>query len=137
MSSLSLNTLKEIIEQGDFDALIGHTENEFFECKRAIYLLSDERNKRELAKDVSSFANLNGGYILIGPQTKRNDLHLGDEVETISFLDQSLIVPKEHFDVIKNWVYPDILGLEIFYKPSAPNKDKGIFVIYIPPTRAL
>lgn len=132
MNNLSLEELKAIIETGDFEALVNRIENEFCECKRGIYLLEDDFGKRELAKDVTSFANLNGGYILIGPQTERNEKHLGDEIKAISYLQEGQINFKQYYDIIREWVYPDTHGLNIYWQASKSDKGKGIFVISIP-----
>lgn len=129
---MQLDEIKSIIEIGNFEYLIGKVENEYFDCKKGIYFLSGDSGKRELAKDVTSFANFNGGYILIGPQTVRNDKHLGDEITAISYLHEDQINIKQHSDIIHEWVYPDIHGLNIFWKPSKSDKEKGVFVICIP-----
>lgn len=48
--------------------------------------------KKELAKDVSSFANSKeGGYIFIGIGTKKENHKLGDVVDEINCLDANLI----------------------------------------------
>lgn len=132
MNNLSLEELKAIIEIGDFEALVNRIENEFFECKRGIYLLEEDSGKRALAKDVTSFANLDGGYILIGPQTERNEKHLGDEIQSISYLQEGQINLKQYYDIIRDWVYPDIHGLNIYWQVSKSDKEKGLFVINIP-----
>lgn len=132
MNNLSLEELKTIIETGDFEALSNRIENEFCECKRGIYLLEADSGKRELAKDVASFANLNGGYILIGPQTERNEQHLGDEIKSISYLQEGQINRKQYFDIIREWIYPDIQGLDIFWRQGKIDSSKGIFIIHIP-----
>lgn len=132
MNNLSLEELKTIIETGDFEALVNRIENEFFECKRGVYLLENDSGKRKLAKDVTSFANLNGGYIFIGPQTETNEKHLGDEIKAISYLQEGQINLKQYYDIIREWVYSDIRDLNIYWKVSKSDKEKGIFVISIP-----
>ncbi len=136
MEEFSIKKLEKIISDGDFNSLIGKIENDFFECKGQIYDLKKEYSKRELAKDISSFANLNGGYILIGPKTNDNKTHFGDEVIEISLLNQSLIDPNQYKNVIKDWIYPDeIHGIKIYWKESKDNNNKGIVVIEIPPQK--
>ncbi len=136
MEEFSIKKLEKIISDGDFDSLIGKTENDFFECKGQVYDLKKEYSKRKLAKDVSSLANLNGGYILIGPKTNDSKTHFGDEVIEISLLNQSLIDPNQYKNVIKDWIYPDeIHGIKIYWKESKDNNNKGIVVIEIPPQK--
>jgi len=120
MEEFTIKELEKIIRNGDFNSLIGKIENDFFDCKTGIYDLTKNSKKQELAKDVSSFANSNGGYILIGPQTPQTEKeksknHLGDEIIKISLLDQNLVNTGEYLDVIKDWIYPDeIHGIKIW-----------------------
>ena len=133
MEEFSIKKLEKIISDGDFKSLIGKIENDFFDCKGQIYDLKNESSKRELAKDVSSFANLNGGYILIGPKTKNSETHFGDEVIEISLFDQNLVNPNQYLNVIKDWIYPDeIQGIKVYWKASKIDNNKGIIVIEIP-----
>ena len=132
MKEFSIKELKKIINEGIFDSLIGKIENDFFDCKKEIYDLKNDSSKRELAKDVSSFANLHGGYILIGPQTQKNKNHFGDEIERINLLNQGLVDINQYFDIIRDWIYPEIEGLEMEWKPSNNDENKGILAIKVP-----
>jgi len=132
MEGFTVKELEKILSEGDFDSLIGKIENDFFDCKNQIYNLKDDYSKLELAKDVSSFANLNGGYILIGPKTKNSETHFGDEITEISLLNQNLIDPNQYKNVIKNWIYPDeFQGINIYWKACKNDSNKGIIVIEI------
>jgi len=133
MEEFSIKELEKIISDGDFNSLIGKIENEFFDCKSQIYDLKNEYSKRELAKDVSSFANLNGGFILIGPKTKKSETHFGDEIIKILLLDQNLVDPNQYLNIIENWIFPDeIQGKRVYWKASKNDNNKGIIVIEIP-----
>lgn len=132
MSGFNVKELEKIIDEGNFDYLVRKVENVFFDCKKEIYDLKNNLVKRELAKDISSFANLNGGYILIGPQTKKSEYHFGDEIEKIKSFKQNLVNIDQYFDIAKEWIYPEIEGLEIKWKPTKNDKNKGILVIQIP-----
>lgn len=133
MEEFTVQKLEKIINDGDFNSLIGKIENDFFDCKSQIYDLKNNYPKRELAKDVSSFVNLNGGYILIGPKTKKSEVHFGDEIIGISLLNQNLVDPNQYLNVIKDWIHPDeIQGIKVYWKASKNNKNKGVIVIEIP-----
>ena len=125
MNKFSIKELEKIINEGNFDYLVGKIENNFFDCKKEIYDLKNNLVKRELAKDISSFANLNGGYILIGPQTKKSEYHFGDEIEKIKLVKQNLVNIDRYFDIAKEWIYPEIERLKIKWKPSKNDKNKG------------
>jgi len=132
MNKITIEKLKRIVECGDFEILKNCIENEFFECKKEPYRLDSELAKRELAKDVSSFANSNGGYILIGIRAEKLPTHPFDIVKKISYLSEDRINVRQYYDIIKDWVYPEIHGLSILWVKSSKDQSKGIFVIYIP-----
>jgi len=134
MQEFTIQELEKIINAGDFESLKKKIENDFFDCKRESYDLSKDSQKIELAKDVSSFANLNGGYILIGPKTDDNrQTHLGGEIVEISSFAQSLVDPNQYKNIIKNWIYPDeIHGVEVYWQKSKDDSNKGILIIKIP-----
>lgn len=129
---LDINKLEQIIALRQFDALIGEFENEWFDCKAQPYHLKDSKSSRELAKDVSSFANTKGGYILLGVQTQINETHLGDEITEIKPFDARLVNRDQYFKLIKEWVYPEVGGIAIDWLPAS-DEGKGIVLIKIPP----
>lgn len=59
---LSLAEIKAILNDGDFDGLVSTVEHESMECKGQVYALKEPLGRIELAKDVPSLANSNGGY---------------------------------------------------------------------------
>lgn len=132
MKEFSIKELEEIINEGNFDSLIGKIENDFFDCKKEIYDLKNDSSKRELAKDVSSFANLCGGYILINLQTRKSKNRFGDEIERKNLLNQGLVDISQYFNAIRDWIYPEIEGLKIEWKPSNNDESNGILVIQVP-----
>lgn len=62
---ITLAEVAAILQSGDFTRLLGGLEDDHLECKSAPYNLDQEREKMELAKDVSALANADGGIILI------------------------------------------------------------------------
>jgi Schlafen, AlbA_2 len=126
------DTLAKIVEIKIFDTLIGEIENDWFDCKKEPYQIQNESAKRELAKDVSSFANVGGGYIFIGIRTKQSAQHFGDEVESLHPFSQSLVNTTQYRDVLRTWVYPEIEGLDIRWLETDSTKHTGLVVITIP-----
>ena len=78
-------TVEEILralESGNFESLIGLVENAETEAKGAPYQLSlGDAQKHELAKDVSALANADGGIILLGFRTAKDDLNPVEKIE--------------------------------------------------------
>ena len=103
-------TLAKIVETRTFDTLIGEIENDWFDCKKEPYQIQNESAKRELAKDVSSFANVGGGYIFIGVRTNHSAQHFGDEVEDSHPFPQNLVNTTQYRDILRTWIYPEIEG---------------------------
>jgi hypothetical protein len=129
---LSREKLEAIIQNGNFDDLMGLSETAWFECKKQPYQLSDESAKRELAKDVSSLANAVGGKILIGIKTKQSSTHFGDEVESVSSFGQELVDTTQYKNIISAWIYPQIEAVDVKWFPTSSGTNKGVVVIDIP-----
>jgi|GEM_PF-920571 len=136
MDKITIDKLKDIIERKAFDELKGSAENEFFECKAEPYRINEDPAKRELAKDITSFANSNGGYILVGVGTEKDSAHSTDIVKKISYLNIDLIDQGRYRDIAKSWIYPEIQDLVMFWVTNDQDIKRGIFVIHIPPQNA-
>ena len=106
MDSFTKDDLERIINSNNFEELKGKYEYEWFECKSQPYLLNDNKGKRELAKDVSSFANSDGGYIVIGVKTTKDDTHIGDKINEIRPFDSNLINEEQILKTCDEWIYP-------------------------------
>jgi hypothetical protein len=130
--NITLNQIKAILESGNFGELITAIEDEQLECKVVPYQLSQDHQKQELAKDVSAFANANGGVILIGVRTERNPTHFGDEISEICSFSQEIVNPGQYQDILQSWIYPAPQQVEIRWFPSVVNQEKGIATIIIP-----
>ncbi|MGH8016013.1 MAG: AlbA family DNA-binding domain-containing protein, partial [Candidatus Zixiibacteriota bacterium] len=122
----------KILKSGEFENFIGEIENDFLECKSGIYLLKNEKNKRELAKDVASLANSNGGIILFGVKTKPSLEHIGDEIDSISPMTKGKLKSKQYFDILDSWIYPKINDLTITWFPMKTKKRVGIYGLQVP-----
>jgi len=126
--TLSLGEVQAILYSGNFGDLIGTVEDDKIECKKSPYRLNQEREKFELAKDVSGLANARGGMILIGCRTERDPTSYGDVIHEVSPFPQGMLNPQDYQNVIKDWVYPS-LGVNIRWHPSEAEPDKGIVAI--------
>lgn len=122
-----------ILDNGNFDLLIGQVETDWLDCKREIYhLINVDKGKRELAKDISSFANTkNSGYILVGIETERSSISHTDTIKAIHSFPQNTVDIEQYHNVIKDWIFP-IPDVKIEWK-KYKESDKGIIVIFIPP----
>jgi hypothetical protein len=131
---METNEIIELLLSGNDSRLIGLPESEHLECKVQPYDLSQDFNKRELAKDVSAFANTDGGLIIIGAKTKKSQENLGDEIEALRPMEQRLLDTERYHNVIQEWIYPSVENVKIQFCEQE-NSQKGIFIIEIPKQR--
>jgi hypothetical protein len=136
LRELTVEEVTGILSRGTFAELIATVEHVQFECKNGFYDTKTATSKVELAKDISALANSNGGYLLIGPATKKNPLHQGDEVISVSEFASSAFHPDTYRDILSAFIYPPITDLKIQWHPSSVDPAKGIASIYVPPKSA-
>lgn len=132
MSFFSKQQLEEIINSGEFNRLKGKYENDWFDCKKEPYRLLIEKDKQELAKDISSFANVEGGYILLGAKTRGDEAHSGEQITEISPFGKNLVDIEQNIKIIESGIYPNIEGLNIDWYPDREDDTKGLVLIKIP-----
>lgn len=131
MAVASPMDLIDALATGQFDRLIDTSESHWLDFKLAPYPLDSPKGKWELVKDVTAFANKEGGYILIGIETER---HVNAVVETALRLrpvSKASVNPDQYRSVIDSWVYPQIRNVQLRWFPPAPAEAMGIFVIEI------
>ena len=133
MSFFDKNELEEILASGEFSRLIGKYENELFDCKRQPYALDTEKGKHELAKDVSAFANIEGGYILLGAKGEDDQSHSGEQIKTISAFEETLVSIEQNRNIIDDRIFPNVRDVEIKWYSSKDDETKGLILIKIPP----
>ena len=81
----------EKLFEGDFDSILGAVESSWLEAKGGPYILQNDRQKLELAKDVTALANSNGGIILIGFETVRDLNAAGERVGVVKTFPLSML----------------------------------------------
>jgi len=134
-SMLSLEEVRKIVAGGLWGSLVGQIEGDFFDCKRTAYRLDENRQCEELAKDVSSFANAEGGFILLGFDSKRSATHPADEVTSRRPFDSKYLNAEQYYTLLRDWVLPEIDGLKVQWVPQVPGGAEGFGLIEIPPQK--
>lgn len=112
------------------ELLEGLFENDWFDAKRAPYRLGEKTDQYELAKDVSVFANANGGLILLGAKTKGRPA--GDEVTSINGCRLTDVRADQMRALIRKRIYPRVEGVSVEPIPIW-SYDRGVVLIEIPP----
>lgn len=112
------------------ELLVGLFENDWFDAKRVPYRLAEKVDQYEMAKDVSTFANANGGLILLGAKTKGRPT--GDEVKSINGCQLTDVRADQMRALIKKRIYPRVEGVSVEPIPIWSG-DRGVILIAIPP----
>ena len=128
----SVNEIQEILARGAFDELKGALESEFFEAKLR-WDLDSERGKFDVAKDVSSFANAQGGIIVLGASTKESDTHQSREIDEIPRISESLAPSDERYwQIVGDWIYPPPFGISFRWHPDLADSTVGLISVLVP-----
>jgi hypothetical protein len=100
----NLEEIRQILATGRFEELKGALENEFFDAKSEPWDLNSERGKLDLAKDVSSLANLHGGIIVVGAVTAPAETYQANEIQEIHPLPLFLAPTDRYSHVVEEWI---------------------------------
>lgn len=119
---------KETLSIDDINQLISLRVEESInlDYKEAAALGKNDKKKAEIAKDVSSFANSAGGYIVYGI---REDNHVAD---SLSLIDGNEITKEWIEQVIQTRIQRKIEDLQIIPIRFNQNIKQSIYVIRIP-----
>jgi hypothetical protein len=122
-----------ILDDGDFEPLVGVAEDDSLEFKASPYRLDEGRQGFELAKDVSSLANAaKGGLLVIGFETERDEATATDRVARSSPFARELLNEAQYIDKIRQLIHPLVVGVRVEFKRSSENADRGVAVILVP-----
>jgi predicted HTH transcriptional regulator len=118
----------------DFDYLQqlinnGIEENPELEYKAAAALQRDDKKVMEITKDVSSFANSNGGILIYGISENQQNRYLPDTIDPVD----RQAISKEWLEQILNAkIRPRIHGLKMHIVPIGKNKNLAVYILEIP-----
>jgi Putative DNA-binding domain len=121
------------LAEGRFEDVIGTTENSEIDFKEGVYQTETPQQKWELAKDVASFANAQGGVIVLGYGTKRDPNLLADTAAKHRPVRKSLLTWDTYRKLLDSLIYPGIDHLDGQWFPPEPTEATGVFAILIPP----
>ncbi|WP_347052334.1 AlbA family DNA-binding domain-containing protein [Flavobacterium olei] len=123
----------EIHKREDYDiafiqSLIdnGIEESINIDFKASGSLSKDEMKKKEISKDVSAFANSNGGIIIYGLTEKNH------KADSFSFIDGDIFSKEWLEQIISTTIQRNINGLKIFPIRNNGNIKESIYVVQIP-----
>lgn len=131
--SNTISKISELIASKDLSQFIGIKEGLNFDAKdKMAYKQDNISDKFEIAKDVSSFANADGGYIIIGLHTKSLIEENTEEVDVLQLMAKADFSVDYWLDIINSFIHPEIRDIKIGWVEEKNNKDIGLFYIYVP-----
>ncbi|MFA4827418.1 MAG: RNA-binding domain-containing protein [Candidatus Shapirobacteria bacterium] len=132
--TLTFEEIAEILKNSDFDKLISQRESGVFEAKQKHpYDLPKRKAIIELIKDVVSFANGGGGYIICGLSTEKRANSPHDYVTALDLMSKiDFYDGKQINGIIITNVYPR-LDIKVDWCASSGDASLGLGVISILP----
>lgn len=127
---LTSEKFNEIIASKDMEQFVGYVENGFFDVKEFFYNLSNPDERHRLCKDITAFANNNGGYLLIGfePDKPKNA-----PIEYIKAAKGISEFP--NFDcmnsILSDYVYPNSIGMLVENEKIIDTQGRNFLLIKI------
>lgn len=114
-------------QYSDIESLIDNEveENIHLDYKASGSISKDDKKRTEMTKDVSAFANSDGGIIIYGLSEKNN------KPEAVSYIDGN-IFSKEWLENVINLIQPRIDGVKIYPIRISNDLSKSIYVVKIP-----
>lgn len=130
----TIDALAAILTARNLAALQGLKEDQWFDAKRAPgYDLATPAGRFELAKDVSSFANAEGGHIIVGLTTAVVPEEQTEQVNGLELLPQAAFNIGTIDGLLGEYLHPRVQGLNVAWVEDAASAGQGVGVILIPP----
>jgi len=130
----TLDEISALLATRNLAGFVGLKEDQWFDAKRApAYDLATEAGRFELAKDVSSFANADGGHIIVGLTTADVPDEQTEEVSGLDLLAEATFNVAATQGVLNEYLHPRLQGLTIVWVEDAAGAGQGVGVIRISP----
>lgn len=134
MEEISFEEVEGIVSGKEFEKLVDKFEGQHLEVKGAsAYDITQITTKYELAKDLSAFANSDGGFIIIGMTHRQSSEVKRDIVAGFDYLDDGQVEASQIRQVLNKHIYPKIKEPSINWIQHGEDSAKGVLVIKIPP----
>jgi hypothetical protein len=126
----TLESLVALLRSGQGAALVGLSESQILECKRAVNV-GDNHDRLEFAKDLAALANSEtGGLLIIGMATKHERGR--DRIVAVRPPPET-ITPRRLRGMVDRRIYPPIDGLIVESVSSGNAEDPPLLFCAVPP----
>jgi Putative DNA-binding domain len=95
----SVSEVEEICKSGELERLIGIVEDRYIEFKLQLNIKQAEF-KLKLAKSIASFANADGGILVIGVATTRDVQTRRDFAESLNYLEGTIDLGSYYKEIV-------------------------------------
>jgi len=114
MPATSPAEVEQLLSNGFEAELLGQPEEDWIDFKEHPYVLTAEKHRWELAKDVANMAsNPDGGCIAIGFQAKQDPDDFEEVADKVKPFPCHLIDDQQYRNVVDSFAYPPVRGLRI------------------------
>jgi len=128
-----LGEVAALLEAGREAELVGVPESDRLDFKSQPYVLTTDKGRWELCKDVAALANIGGGELVMGVETEVPTDREEEIAAAIRPFPSGMVLIKQYRDTIDatSGVYPVLRGVDIRKFDRAD--DKALAVITVPP----
>jgi hypothetical protein len=132
MSSRAEELFQNLQSADSIRALIGQSEDVYFDCKE--WPTSDSDAQRVLAKAACGLANAEGGVVVVGMRARSTSKDEPDLVESAALVEDTSAVKSRILDLIGQLVEPGIEGVRATEINDPTGSRSGFVVVHIPPS---
>lgn len=123
--------IQSILASRKISSFIGQKEDLWFDAKSGHYDLDSPIGRFELAKDASAFANAEGGFIIVGLQTKPVEQEKTEEVSGLELITESGFSQTKVVGVVREYLHPSIQELSVAWVEDIAGSGSGVGVIFV------
>lgn len=128
---LTREELRNALEAGELERVLGEFESDWLEAKRTLYRLSNDRECLEMVKDISAMANVAGGIIVLGYAAAKDEAHAVERIETLTPVVLEGFNAQRIRQIVDHWTFPPRVHLDFIVRSTAANPDEGIVAIVV------
>lgn len=128
----TITLVQSILGSRKISSLIGHKEDLWFDAKSGHYDLDSPIGRFELAKDASAFANAEGGFVIVGLQTKPVAQEKTEEVSGLDLLTEPAFNQAKVAGILREYLHPSVQDLSVSWVQDIAGGGKGVGVIFVP-----
>ena len=129
----TIETIADLLAARNLAGFVGLKEDQWFDAKSPPgYDLATAVGRFQLAKDVSSFANAEGGYIVVGLTTADVPDEQTEQVNGLELLSEAAFNVGAIQGVLNEYLHPRLQGVTVAWVGEIAAAEQGVGVILIP-----